>query len=422
MHHFDYRAGVMHAEGLPLTTIAERVGTPFYCYSTATLERHYRVFKESFSMDDMLVAYSLKANSNLSIVRTLSNLGAGADIVSEGELRRALAAGIAPDKIVFSGVGKTQTEMSFALDTGIYQFNVESEPELELLSGIAEQKGQVAPIALRVNPSIDAGTHEKIATGRSEDKFGIPWNRARNVFDHARNLPGVKVVGIDVHIGSQITDLGPFEAAFSKTADLVRSLRAAGHDITRLDLGGGLGIAYAREDEAPPHPNQYAEMIGRVTKGLDVQLIFEPGRVIVGNAGILVARIVYIKQGDTRRFVILDAAMNDLIRPALYDAHHDILPVIEPAPSAAFSLFDVVGPVCETGDTLARDCELPSLESGDLVAVMSAGAYGAVQASEYNSRPLIAEVLVRGQDMAVIRERRTYEDMLAADRIADWLE
>ncbi len=422
MHHFNYRAGVIHAEGLPLTTIAERVGTPFYCYSTATLERHYRVFKESFGMDDTLVAYSLKANSNLSVVRTLSNMGAGADVVSEGELRRALAAGIAPDKIVFSGVGKTQNEMSFALDTGIYQFNVESEPELELLSRVAEQKGHIAPVGLRVNPDIDAGTHEKISTGRSEDKFGVPWNRAPSVFDHARNLPGIDVVGIDVHIGSQITDLVPFEAAFSKTADLVRSLRADGHNITRLDLGGGLGIAYAREGKTPPHPNQYAEMIGRVTKGLDVRLIFEPGRVIVGNAGILVARVAYLKEGDARKFIILDAAMNDLIRPALYDAHHDILPVKEPAPNATFSPFDVVGPVCETGDTFARDCRLPPLESGDLVAIMTAGAYGAVQASEYNSRPLIAEVLVRGQDMAVIRERRTYEDILAADRIADWLE
>jgi len=421
MHHFVYENGVLHAESVPLTRIADRVGTPFYCYSTATLERHMRVFMDAFAGTNALVAYSLKANANLSIVRTLAKCGAGADIVSEGELRRALAAGVSGDKIVFSGVGKMEREMAAALEAGIYQFNVESEPELELLSRTAVHLNRRAPVALRVNPDVDAGTHEKIATGRSEDKFGIPWERAHEVFAFARRLPGIDVKGIDVHIGSQITDLKPFEAAFSRAAGLVKSLRAEGHDIARLDLGGGLGIPYEPAAEAPPLPDEYAALIRRVTEGLEVQLIFEPGRLIVGNAGILVARVLYVKQGRTRRFLVIDAAMNDLLRPALYNAHHDIVPVRRPSEDAIISPFDVVGPVCETGDTFARQRDLPPLAAGDLVAIMSAGAYGAAQASEYNSRPLAAEVLVRGQAMAVIRRRRSYDEMMAADQIAPWL-
>ncbi len=420
MHHFDYQNGVMHAEDVPLTDIAAQVGTPFYCYTHATIARHYQVFREAFAAGDTLVAYSIKANSNLAVVKTLADLGSGADVVSEGELRRALAAGIPANKIVFSGVGKTRQEMKAALEAGIYQFNVESEPELEALNEVAVGLNIQAPITLRVNPDVDAETHAKITTGTSENKFGIPWQRARAVYARAGELPGIDVVGLDMHIGSQITKLAPFEAAFAKAVELVKSLRSDGHAISRLDLGGGLGIPYESGNELPPHPDEYARLIQDLTADLGVQLIFEPGRVIMGNAGILVSRVVYAKHGEARNFLILDAAMNDLIRPALYDAHHDILPVQKPAETATKSPFDVVGPVCETGDTFARHRDLPDLAEGDLVAIMSAGAYGAVQAGEYNTRPRIPEVLVKGRDMAVIHDRPTYEDMLARDKLAPW--
>ncbi len=421
MHHFEYNNGILCAEDIPIDDIARDVGTPFYCYSSATLERHFRVFAQAFKRPGALIAYSVKANSNLSVVRTLAKAGAGADVVSRGELRRALTAGVAANRIVFSGVGKTREEMAEALEVGIYQFNVESEPELEALSQVSQAMNKMAPITLRINPDVDAGTHEKITTGRAENKFGIAWGKAREIYRDAASLPGLKIVGVDVHIGSQITALDPFEQAFKKVSGLVKDLRADGHDIQRLDLGGGLGIPYASKGKIPPHPDQYASMIERVTDGLDVQLIFEPGRLIVGNAGLLVSRVIYIKHGENRHFVILDAAMNDLIRPALYDAHHDILPIVEPAQNAVQMPFDVVGPVCETGDRFAQNCNLPPLRSGDLVAIMSTGAYGAVQSCEYNTRPLIPEVMVRGGQMAVIRRRPSYEDMLASEPIADWL-
>ncbi len=422
MHHFDYQSGVLCAEDMPITQVAATVGTPFYCYSLATLERHYNVFTEAFGGNDTLVAYSIKANSNLAVVKTLADLGAGADVVSEGELRRAFSAGVPASKCVFSGVGKTSKEMAFALEHDIYQYNVESEPELVQLSRTASERGKTAPICLRVNPDVDAQTHHKISTGKAENKFGIPWSKARDAYSLARRLPGIDVVGIDVHIGSQVTELAPFEAAFSKVAELVGVLREDGHSIERLDLGGGLGIPYDSDGEAPPHPTQYADMIRSVTSGLDVQLIFEPGRLIVGNAGILVSKVLYIKEGDSRRFLILDAAMNDLIRPALYDAFHEIRPVREATKTASISPFDVVGPVCETGDQFARDRELPELEPGELVAIMSAGAYGAVQSSAYNSRPLVPEVLVRGGEMSVIRSRPSYDDMMSNEHLAPWQE
>ncbi len=422
MHHFDYKHGALHVEDIPLSDIARDVGTPFYCYSSATLERHYRVFAEAFKAPETLIAYSIKANSNLSVVRTLAKAGAGADVVSRGELRRALTAGVPATRIVFSGVGKTRDEMAEALEAGIYQFNVESEPELQALSECAQSKNKQAPITLRINPDVDAGTHEKINTGRAENKFGIAWNKAREVYAHAASLPGIKIVGVDVHIGSQITALDPFEQAFKRVSELVKDLRADGHNIQRLDLGGGLGIPYAAQGQIPPHPDQYAAMIARVTGGLDVQLIFEPGRLIVGNAGLLVSRVIYVKHGENRAFVILDAAMNDLIRPALYDAHHDILPLAQPAPTAPYAPFDVVGPVCETGDSFAQNRDLPPLNAGDLVAIMSTGAYGAVQSSEYNTRPLIPEVMVHGGQMAVVRRRPSYEDMMAVEPMAQWLK
>ncbi len=421
MHHFTYRNGVLYAEDVAIPDIARAVGTPFYCYSSATLERHFRVFRDAFQTADTLVAYSVKANANLSVIRTLAQAGAGADIVSEGELRRALKAGVPSERIVFSGVGKTRDEMAAALEADIYQFNVESEPELVALNDVARAKGRRAPVTLRINPDVDAGTHEKISTGRAENKFGIAWTQARKAYAAAAALPGIDIVGIDVHIGSQITDLAPFERAFEKVVELVALLRADGHAIRRLDLGGGLGIPYEAEGTPPPHPDQYAAMIERITKGLNVQLIFEPGRMIVGNAGALISRVLYVKEGIERRFLILDAAMNDLIRPALYGAHHDIVPIREAAAEATKTPFDVVGPVCETGDTFARQRRLPPLHSGDLVAILSAGAYGAVQASTYNSRPLVPEVLVRGEQMAVVRQRPSYEDMMAAEPLAAWL-
>lgn len=422
MHHFQYRDHKLYAEDISVADIAAEVGTPFYCYSSATLVRHFRVFRDAFKSSDTLVAYSVKANSNVSVIRTLAQAGAGADVVSGGELRRALAAGVPGHKIVFSGVGKTADEMAAALDAGIYQFNVESEPELELLNQVAGDKGCAAPITLRVNPDVDAKTHAKITTGKAENKFGIAWQRAREVYARAGEMAHIQVVGVDVHIGSQITDLTPFETAFGRTVELVKTLRGDGHDIKRLDLGGGLGIPYqASNQDVPPLPSAYGAMIERLIDGLGVQLIFEPGRLIAGNAGILVSKVLYVKRGEDRDFVIVDAAMNDLIRPALYDAHHDIITVREPDAGATLLPFDVVGPVCETGDTFARARPLPPLKAGDLVAFLSAGAYGAVQASEYNTRPMAPEVLVNGGQMAVVRARPSYDEILAREQIADWL-
>jgi diaminopimelate decarboxylase len=419
--HFLYHDGVLHAEDVPLPEIAEAVGTPFYCYSTATLERHYRLFDEALAGMEHLVCYAMKAASNQAILRTLARLGAGMDVVSGGEYARAIAAGVPGERIVFSGVGKTREEMRAALIGGIRQFNVESEPELRTLSEVAVSLGAVAPITIRVNPDVDARTHAKIATGKSENKFGIPIARARAVYAEAAALPGIEVVGIDVHIGSQLTDLAPFRAAYEKVAELTKALRADGHDIRRLDLGGGLGIPYTRSNEAPPLPMEYGALIREVLGHLGCEIEIEPGRLIVGNAGILVSRVIYLKEGEGRDFVILDAAMNDLIRPAMYDAHHDIVPVIEPAPGVEMRPHDVVGPVCETGDTFARARPLPPLAAGDLVAFRSAGAYGAVMSSEYNTRPLIPEVLVHGRDFAVIRARPTFDEMLNRDTIPGWL-
>jgi diaminopimelate decarboxylase len=421
MNHFEYKDGVLCAEDVPLPEIAAAVGTPFYCYSTATLTRHYTVFAGAFSRMNALVCYAMKANSNLAVLKTLAALGAGADIVSEGELRRALAAGIPASRIVFSGVGKTYAEMAFALEAGIYQFNVESEPELLVLNAIAVEKGMKAPVALRVNPDVDAKTHEKISTGKGENKFGIPLVRARDIYRLAADLPGIEVVGVDVHIGSQLTSLQPYEEAFRRIAELVVELRAEGHDIRRVDVGGGLGIPYHPDDPEPPHPDRYAELVERVFGPLECEIVLEPGRLIVGNAGILVSKVVYVKQTGNRSFVIIDGAMNDLVRPSMYGAYHHIQPVAQPEPDAEASPMDFVGPVCETGDTFAKERLSTPLSSGDLVAIMSAGAYGAVMASSYNTRPLVPEVLVDGNRFAVTRRRPTYEEMLAAETLPDWL-
>jgi diaminopimelate decarboxylase len=421
MHHFHYRNGVLHAEDVDVSRLAESVGTPFYCYSTATLERHYRVFTEAFAGLDTLVCYAMKANSNQSVLRTLARLGAGADVVSGGELMRARAAGIPADKIVFSGVGKTEGELRQALAENILCINVESEPELDLLSRIAHETGGTARISLRLNPDIGAGGHAKISTGKSENKFGIPLSGARAVYARAAKLPGIRVTGVDMHIGSQITDLGPMEAAFKLLVDFVRTLRADGHAIDHVDFGGGLGIPYESDLPVPPTPDAYAEVVKRVTKGLDCTLMFEPGRMIVGNAGILVSRVIYVKHGEARNFIIIDAAMNDLIRPTLYEAHHEILPVREISSQGGNIVADVVGPVCETGDYLALGRRLPALKAGDLVAVMSSGAYGAVQAGTYNTRGLVPEVLVKGGEYAVVRPRIDAAQLIAMDRLAPWL-
>jgi len=421
MNHFDYRNGVLHAEAVNLIELAEAVGTPFYCYSTATLERHYRVFTEAFAGEKALVCYAMKANSNQSVLRTLAKLGAGADVVSGGELKRALAAGIPPSKIVFSGVGKTEGELRAALAVDILCINIESEPELEMLSRLAVEMKTTARISVRVNPDVDAGTHAKISTGKSENKFGIPIARAREVYARAAKLPGIKVTGTDVHIGSQITDLGPLEAAFRLLAEFVQTLRADGHDISHVDFGGGLGIPYYMDRAAPPEPNAYAAMVKRVTHNLGCTLMFEPGRMSVGNAGILVARVIHVKPGDAKNFVIIDAAMNDLIRPTLYEAHHDILPVRQPAAGTPVMVADVVGPVCETGDYLALDRTLPQPKAGDLLAIMTAGAYGAVQSGTYNTRPLVPEVLVKDDQYAVVRPRIDVDALIAMDKPAPWL-
>ncbi len=421
MNHFEYHDGVLHAENVPLPRIAETVGTPFYCYSTATLARHFQVFVEAFEGLDALVCYSMKSNSNQAVVKTLSNLGAGIDVVSEGELRRALAVGVSPEKIVFSGVGKTAAEMDFALATGIHCFNVESEPELELLSARAHAAGVVAPVSLRINPDIDARTHKKISTGRAEDKFGIAYDRARAVYARAAVLSSLKIVGIDMHIGSQITDLQPFDDAFSVLAELVGALRADGHEIEHVDLGGGLGIPYRDDNTPPPPPEAYAEVVRRHVTELGLRVIFEPGRLISGNAGILVASVIHLKEGDHKNFVIVDAAMNDLVRPTLYEAFHEIRPVNQGAATEPRLVADVVGPVCETGDYLAIDRDLPRLQAGDLVAFGSAGAYGAVQSSTYNSRLLVPEVLVNADRFHVVRPRPSYDQLIGLDSVPDWL-
>ena len=421
MNHFQYRQGILHAEDVPLPQIAAEVGTPFYCYSTATLERHYNVFSGAFGDIPSLVCYAMKANSNQSVLMTLARLGCGADVVSGGELKRALAAGIAPEKIMFSGVGKTDEEMDAALAAGILCFNVESVPELHALSARAAAMGKTAPVSFRINPDVDAKTHAKISTGKKEDKFGVPWEQAEEIYALAAKLPGIAVTGIDMHIGSQITELEPFDHAFSRLEGLVRRLRAEGHAIHHVDLGGGLGIPYRGDNEPPPGPDAYADIVKRHVRALDCQVIFEPGRLIVGNAGILVGSVIYRKEMPHKTFLIADTGMNDLIRPTLYDAWHDIRAVVEPATDAEWSSCDVVGPVCETGDFMAHDRNLPPLQRGDLFAIYSAGAYGAVQSGTYNTRPLVPEVLVKGDQYAVIRPRLEADAILAMDRLADWL-
>ena len=421
MDHFLYRDGRLMAEDVPVAEIATAVGTPFYVYSMATLLRHFTLFDAALDWGPHLVCFAMKSLSNQAIIKVLAEAGAGMDVVSGGEYARARAAGVPGARIVFSGVGKTAAEMRMALEGGIRQFNVESEPEMARLSAVAVSLGVEAPITIRVNPDVDARTHAKIATGKSENKFGIPIARAREVYAEAAALPGLRVVGIDVHIGSQLTELAPFEAAYQKVAELTEVLRADGHEISRLDLGGGLGIPYTRSNAAPPLPTDYGALIQRTVGHLGCEIEIEPGRLISGNAGLLVSEVIYVKQGADRQFLILDAAMNDLIRPAMYDAHHDIVPVNEPAPGQEQVAYDVVGPVCESGDTFAKGRELPPLGEGDLVAFRSAGAYGAVMSSEYNSRPLIPEVLVRDDQFAVIRKRPTYEEMIARDTLPEWL-
>ncbi len=419
MDHFNYQNGELFAEEVPLSRIAETVGTPFYCYSTATFERHFKVFTDAFGSDNATVCFAVKANGNIAVLKTLANLGAGADVVSIGELKRALAAGIPTDKIVFSGVGKTVEELSFAVEKGIFQINVESVPELETLSAVASAAGKEQAIAIRINPDVDAKTHAKISTGKSENKFGIEWLNVRDVYRKAADLPGIKVAGIAVHIGSQILDLKPFREAFARMGDIISTLREDGHDISRLDLGGGLGIPY--EADQVSSPEDYAKIVKEATADLHCHLVFEPGRMIAGNAGVLVAKVIYVKEGETRDFAIVDAAMNDLVRPSMYDAHHEIVPVTQPTDGANTRPMDVVGPICETGDTFAKQRPLPPLEADDLVAFRSAGAYGAVMASTYNARPLIPEVLVKGNAFSVIRKRVEVEEQMANERVPDWL-
>ncbi|WP_439122034.1 diaminopimelate decarboxylase [Marivita sp.] len=421
MDHFLYRDGELYVEDVSVADIAASVGTPFYLYSTATLTRHFQLFDEALDGMDHMVCYAMKAASNQAILKTLSELGAGMDVVSGGEYARAKAAGVPGDRIVFSGVGKTRSEIRLALEGGIRQFNVESEPEMRVISEVAASLGKTAPITVRVNPDVDAKTHAKIATGKSENKFGIPISKAREVYAEAAALPGIEVIGIDVHIGSQLTDLDPYELAYRKVAELTEQLRADGHTIKRLDLGGGLGIPYTRSNEAPPLPSDYGAMIKRTVGHLGCEIEIEPGRLIAGNAGILVSRVIYVKQGEGRQFLILDGAMNDLIRPAMYDAHHDIVPVIEPAAGVEQQAYDIVGPVCESGDTFAKNRMMPPLEAGALVAFRSAGAYGAVMSSEYNTRPLVPEVLAKGDQFAVIRKRPDFDEIINRDTIPPWL-
>ena len=420
MDHFNYRNGQLYAEDVSVAEIATSVGTPFYVYSTATLVRHFQLFDEALDGMDHCICYAMKAASNQAILKTLGNLGAGMDVVSGGEYRRALSAGIPPEKVVFSGVGKTLEEITLALKNGIRQFNVESDSELEQISSIASSMDKIAPIAVRINPDVDAKTHEKIATGKAENKFGIPLSRAREVYSKASQMPGINIVGIDLHIGSQLTDLKPFKKAYQKLADLTQILRQDGHKIKRLDLGGGLGIPYEKNKSAPPLPVEYGKMVKEVLGHLDCEIEIEPGRLIVGNAGILVSSVLGVKIGDNRNFLILDAAMNDLIRPAMYDAYHDIIPVRQP--SSPEAVYDVVGPVCETGDTFAKKRTMPKLTESDLVAFRSAGAYGAVMSSEYNTRPLIPEVMVNKNEFSIIRKRPSYEEIIDRDIIPNWLK
>jgi diaminopimelate decarboxylase len=421
MHHFAYRDRVLHAEAVNLAELADIVGTPFYCYSSATIERHYNVFAAAFADVDALVCYALKANSNQAVVTTLARLGAGADVVSEGELLRACAAGIPPQRIVFSGVGKTARELNLAVEHGILCVNVESESELELLSSIAVAKARTADISIRVNPDVDPKTHAKIATGKAENKFGIPISRAREVYAHAAKLKGVRAIGVDMHIGSQIIDLQPFRDAFALLAEFVGVLRADGHAISHIDVGGGLGVPYREDNEPPPDPSAYAAIVKAATQNLGCRLILEPGRLIVGNAGILMTQVLHVKHGDAKTFIVVDAGMNDLIRPTLYDAHHDIRPVREPAAGRRRIIADVVGPVCESGDYFALQRELAAPEAGDYLALMTAGAYGATQSGTYNSRPLVPEVLVRKDEWAMVRPRQGVEDLIALDRLPPWL-
>ncbi len=422
MDHFHYTGGALHAEDVAIAEVATAVGTPFYVYSTATLTRHFQIFDEALDGLDHLVCYAMKANSNLAVLKVLAGLGAGMDVVSGGEYLRAKAAGVPGEKIVFSGIGKTEEEMVLAIEGGIRQFNVESEPELLLLSEVANRLGKTVPITVRVNPDVDAKTHAKIATGKSENKFGIPISRARAVYAQAASLPGIRVVGIDVHIGSQLTELEPYRSAFEKVAELTHVLRADGHEIRRLDLGGGLGIPYQHSNQAPPLPFDYGEVVRSTVGDLGCEIEIEPGRLIAGNAGLMVSRVIYVKEGEGRRFLILDGAMNDLIRPAMYDAWHDIIPVREPEPGAEPVQYDIVGPVCESGDTFAKERAMPEVGAGELVAFRSAGAYGAVMASEYNSRPLIPEVLVDRDQFAVVRARPTFDEMLSRDIIPEWMD
>ncbi|MER0238519.1 diaminopimelate decarboxylase [Fulvimarina sp. MAC8] len=421
MNHFEFKDGLLHAEGVPVTRIANDIGTPFYCYSTATLVRHYDVFSSAFSDIDALVCYAMKANSNQAVLKTLADRGAGADVVSAGELLRAMRVGIDPKKIMFSGVGKTIAEIDMAIALGIFCFNIESENELDLISARAVDAEMTAHVSFRINPDVDAKTHAKISTGRKSDKFGIAYDRAEAIYARARDLPGIKVTGIDMHIGSQIIDLKPFDEAFDRLAALVHRLRAAGHEISHIDLGGGLGVPYKNADATPPEPHAYAEIVKRHVRDLDAKIVFEPGRMIVANAGILVARVLYVKKDEGKTFVIVDAAMNDLIRPTLYDAWHEIQPVKQSANAKTITA-DIVGPICESGDFLGKDREIPEVEEGDLVFLSSAGAYGAVQSSTYNSRPLIAETLVKGDEYAVIRERQTIDELIGLDHMPEWLE
>ena len=421
MDHFLYRDGALYAEDVAIADIAAQVGAPFYVYSTATLTRHFKLFDDALSWGEHLVCFAMKSNSNVAVLKLLGDLGAGMDVVSIGEYMRAKAAGVPGERIVFSGVGKTREEMAVALEGGIRQFNVESEPEMVALSEVAVSMGAVAPVTIRVNPDVDAKTHEKIATGKSENKFGIPISRAREVYAHAASLPGLKVIGIDVHIGSQLTDLAPFEAAYTKVAELTEQLRADGHEISRLDLGGGLGIPYERSNADPPLPRDFGAVVREEVGHLGCEIEIEPGRLISGNAGLMVSEVIYVKEGEDREFLIIDAAMNDLIRPAMYGAHHDIIPVIEPAPGVEQAKYDIVGPICESGDTFAKARVMPPVGPGDLVAFRSAGAYGAVMSSEYNSRPLIPEVLVHGDQFAVIRPRPTFDEMINRDTIPSWM-
>lgn len=428
MHHFAYRDGSLFAEDVDLTRIAAEVGTPVYVYSSATIERHYRLFEQAVRgtapAGKAQVFYAMKANGNLGVLKTLGALGAGIDTVSEGEVRKALAAGIPASKIVFSGVGKSESELRFAVEAGIYQVNIETEGELDLLSKVAASLGKRQEAVFRVNPDIGAGGHAKITTGSSENKFGVSFEEVGRLYARAANMPGVRIMGLAVHIGSQIRETQAYEAAYAKMAALVGGLRGEGHRVDRLDLGGGLGIPYdiPRDfDHGPGLIEAYAAMVGRVTKGLEVELGFEPGRLIVGNAGILMTRVLHLNPRPTKQFLVVDAAMNDLVRPAMYEAYHEIWPVTEPAADAPRIAYDVVGPICESGDTFTAGRVLPALKPNDLIAFMSAGAYGASMSSTYNQRLLVAEVLVKGAQYAVTRPRQSYEELIGTDRAPPWL-